>query len=339
MAGARNNEKWILDFIQARGGRVKLGDIVDHFFNNATSSHYISKEGIYGALKRLEEKKLIIRIELKKGDAKRVFFEVPSTDLEFNVEKFIEDYKGKHNRNPTLEEIAINVGKPPEEIKSAVYLLAKKLEWYNPEQSIASAAYLFGGTADTKLDRKEIKFVIEKVKNPETSNVASKYLNSISYKQDLIKYPSFLTIISEILENATEDEMVQDLLYAISVTISSATFKKNFTSTKIQREIKKLSDTLFKIVNNDKLKKNVREYSLQLLGGLNDNRVIELLIESLNNFDEKTMSYDFKNTFDSWILHKFYSEHHEELLSKLFELKNKKGAEILIGLMNRYEVR
>jgi len=51
--------------------------------------------------------------------------------LEEEIVKKIEEHRRLHRANPTIDQLAISVGKPPEnlEFREALYAVAKKIEW------------------------------------------------------------------------------------------------------------------------------------------------------------------------------------------------------------------
>jgi len=332
MRSSRKNENAILSYIQERLN-APLNQLEENFVRDPITKQ-MSKDALYRSLKRLCEKHHIRRIEVPKGKRKKVYYELITFETIIQVKKYINDYKKKNNNNPSLEEIAIEIGKTPEEIKHAVYAVAKDLEWYNPENLKENQKTHFFKTFSDDLNKTEIKLILQMLNNKETRKTAINYLSIISSKQQLIEYPKFLEIINKILNEINTEEELSALLNMIYFIITSPKFRDRIEEEEVKREYDILTEKLVSIIHSSS-NEQIKGDSLRILGMQKDKRVIEILISSLK--ETKGEEFPFKNIFYQWIFSSFYKEYKLKLIEEMSTLakENKKGADILSSLINR----
>ena len=324
MKSPKKNENLVLTYIEGRG-RVGLKELGEQFV-----PQQMAKGALYRTLERLVGIGKIVRIEIPKGERIRVYYEIPLIDTIAKTRRVIEIYKKENNdANPPLEEIAIEVGLPPDEVAKAVYAVAKDVHWSpsgNPKK--------LHGMFEQKLNKKETKFVLTKLQDANLQEVASNHLHFMSSKQELIHYPNFLTAIKKILETEPDAQTVENILNVLYYVFISPSFKEK-NSGKIVREVNAILDWIYEMIKNLKYTPNIRNYAVRILGMLKDKRAIEILFNSLKNAQGN--EYDYKNTFETWIFTEFYSKHKTELIERMFEIAviNKNGAIILSRLINQ----
>jgi len=329
----RTNKELVLKFMEDHGS-VRLSVLEEELVRRPTKSK-ISKETLYRALKALEESKKIVRKEVPNGKKRpKVFYELPTTDLLLQVKSFIEGYIHEYNNNPSLEDIGIAVGKSPSEVEPSVYAVAREVGWRKPLKEFVGQR--FGGRRE-ELDKKEIRYILKMLEDKTTEDTAAHYLHLKSSQQPLIKYPSFLRIITKKIVETNSEQTLASLINMIYYVFISQEFKDIESDQKIEG-YEDLLDALFSLVKKQDSKERVKDEALFLLGFRDDTRIIPILIDSLNQAQlvQGDETYPFKHVFSRYNLGKFYKKHKTELIEALPKLSktNKKGANILIGLMN-----
>ncbi len=318
----------ILECVEEHG-RVRKGKLYETFVKYPKYGKQMSKQTLYDTLERLEENKEVTKINIPKGKKKRIFYELPIVETMRRAQIFIENYKIKNeNKNPKLEEVAIEIGVTPEKVREAVYPIAKEVGW--SESDLQPKSRMFS----QELDKQEIKLILNNLKNNDTQDSAAKYLHRLSWRQELIDFPNFLSIITEILSKPVNKKAIEEILQSMYFVIISPSFKEKINERNIKSQLSLFCDQLVKIIEDSDYQDNPKQQAIKLLGILKDERLIKIIIDSLKNIKEEN-DFQFKNVFNNWLFSKFFKRYKLKLLKELFELEkyNKSGANILVTIL------
>lgn len=328
MRSLKKNEFIVYPFIENRG-RVRLTELENAF----VSTTKMGKQTLYRTLKRLEDKGKIRREEQSTGNRKKVFYQTITFELVTPIKQFINKYKFNYSVNPSIEEIAISVGKSPQKIIDPLYEIAKDVGWELEGTSIKKNPNTLFGRSYDPINKQEVSVIVESIKYKLTQITSLNALLFVSYQQDILYYPHILKSLTEILKE-NDEQAISLILKIIYSILTSPRFLDRIDEKNFKKEYNILADTLLVIAKNKELKTDIRSDAILNLSIQKDERLIPLLVRELESF-EKEDKFELKNCFERLVMSKFYKEYKIELLKESFELakKNNGGANFLVGCL------